>query len=104
MLVRNHVRIAFAVAYARDDARSDRKHAPRTPDLPRKKIFGRRRIDALECTICAKLRNFRGRTNASRASGVNARDGRFGESFCVNARRKIGATERQCSSLSINST
>jgi len=85
MLDRNHARIAFVVACARHDARSERKCAPLVPGLPRKKISSRRRIDALERTICAKLRNFRGRTNASRASELDARDGSFGEFFRVLA-------------------
>jgi hypothetical protein len=74
---RNHARVAFVVACARRDAHHDRKNALSGPDPPRKKNFGRRRIGALERVICAKLRNFRERTNASRAPEADARDGSF---------------------------
>jgi hypothetical protein len=103
MLDRIHARVALVVACARRDARSDRKHTPRRPDLPRKKIFGRRRIGAPERTICAKLRNFRDtQTHRARRESTRAREV-SGNLFRVTAGRKIDAVDRQCSSLSISS-
>lgn len=99
---RQCTRIPFVAGYALRAARGSHDDAPDGSDRPRKKFFFRRRIDALEHANCAKLRNFCGRANASRASGDDAREQNSGRFFCAT-RGDARARSRQCSSLSISS-